>query len=163
MKEVLSSYPNQKSFKYGLIRGTYTDDLFFIGIYSGQTFDGTDRLSMAAQPDFLKMISDWNMGGKTIVLEGDRLFTASCIENIPDKQIFILTASEAIKEERHAERRDSQSAQFKQGRKTKVARIAAANNYTELPNNSKEEFTFAVQALKNAINVSRETLNRRSK
>ena len=45
-----------KTFKYGLVRGMANDKLNIVGIYDKSLFSGTDKLSMAVQPHFLKFV-----------------------------------------------------------------------------------------------------------
>ena len=56
---VKDSYPDMKYFTYGLVKGYHSKsaNLFIIGIYIGDTFDGTDKLSMAAQPVFIQFMT----------------------------------------------------------------------------------------------------------
>ena len=72
-----------------LLDAMYSDKLktYILGKYEkdGNTFQGTDRLSMAVQPDavkFLKSAKDVN-----IIFEGDRLFNSKFIDSIGDVKI----------------------------------------------------------------------------
>ena len=53
MKSILKNF-SLKKFKYGFVRGYYNDNIYFIGIYNNDVFSGTDKLSMAVQPHFVK-------------------------------------------------------------------------------------------------------------
>lgn len=101
-----------------------------LGIYddTGETFQGTDRLSMAVQPkaeEFLESLPD----GSVVLFEGDRLcnnkFLSFLAERLTPDQLMVLflSASETILEERHEDRGDNQTKQFQQSRKTKVANM----------------------------------------
>lgn len=120
--------------------------LIVLGVYDDkQTFGGTDRLSMAVQPDvkllITKLFEDKYYQHFTILFEGDRLFNISFIDWLksvtPNLILFILTTDNEILQQRHINRRDSQSPSWLNGRKTKINRIL--NNHKNiklLPNNN---------------------------
>ena len=58
VKSILMRFKPLKKFKYGLVQGLYNErlKLYIIGVYDGSIFSGTDKLSMAVQPDFIKLI-----------------------------------------------------------------------------------------------------------
>lgn len=106
---------------------TNTDGVYILGKYfeEGQTFSGTDRMSMAVQPEAIKFLA--SLPDDSIVLfEGDRLFTASflehCLDNY-DLEIIYLETDKSIREERYAERGSNQNETWLQGRETKIANI----------------------------------------
>lgn len=118
------------SFGFGLVRGTYygKDDVFVLGVYSDQErFGGTDRLSMAVQPDAIKFLV--HVLGKyprpTILFEGDRLFNASFLKAVTSLGEGVRTAFWILKTDREEldrrrhERRDTQTSTFKRSRATK--------------------------------------------
>tara|TARA_R100000773_G_scaffold22815_1_gene20116 strand:+ start:19852 stop:20379 length:528 start_codon:yes stop_codon:yes gene_type:complete len=115
--------PNQK-LKYGLLRGLVKDDTAVLGVYeNGETFSGTDRLSMAVQTHYDSYI---NRQLTNVVFEGDRLFTAnnliSLLETF-DTKIVILEADPQTLSERHKSRGDTQTEVFLRGRETKINNI----------------------------------------
>ena len=65
-----------QDYKYKKVRGHYNKELnlFIIGVYGTSVFGGTDKLSMAVQPDFTEFVSKYNEK-INILFEGDRLFT----------------------------------------------------------------------------------------
>jgi len=85
---------------------------------------GTDKLSMAVQPKAIEFVKQTS---SNIIFEGDRLFTASfleecvCLDDATTK-IIILEADNI--EKRYEERGSEQSEKFIQGRKTKYDNIA---------------------------------------
>jgi hypothetical protein len=103
-------------------------NLYILGKYEtgDNVFQGTDRLSMAVQPDamaFFESIKDAN-----VIFEGDRLFNGKMLDRLMelfpnDFKVLILTASHDTKEQRHVDRKDDQDDKFKNSRKTKISNI----------------------------------------
>lgn len=102
------------------------DDIYVLGKYEeGEVFSGTDRMSMAVQPEaikFLAMLPD----NAVILYEGDRLFTSSflehCLEHYNLDIVYLKTTKET-RQERYKERGSNQNETWLQGRETKVANI----------------------------------------
>lgn len=88
----------------------------------GETFSGTDRLSMAVAPKAIEWIS--TQPDELIVGEGDRLNNAGFFEACGDNLTIIhLTVSDAERERRYKERGSDQSEKFIQTCRTKCANI----------------------------------------
>jgi len=115
-----------------LVEGLYIPGhpVFVIGKYrpwyavEGE-FEGTDKLSMAVQPYLLAFLRGQPAGH--FVMEGDRLFTRSFLEQAAQwatVRVIILSAPAEELTNRHRIRNDSQGQQFIQSRKTKVANIS---------------------------------------
>jgi len=115
-----------------LLDAMYSEKLntYILGKYEndGNTFQGTDRLSMAVQPDavqFIKTIQNTN-----VIFEGDRLFNGKFIdeiENVTENyKVLILKASDKILDQRHIDRKDDQDDKFKNSRKTKISNIMSS-------------------------------------
>lgn len=111
-------------------------NLYILGKYvnDGNVFQGTDRLSMAVQPDAEKFFSNLayesNADDHTVnvIFEGDRLFNGKLLDKLSDWfpesfKVLILTASHDIKEQRHVDRKDDQDDKFKNSRATKISNI----------------------------------------
>lgn len=119
-----------------LISAMYNEelDLYILGKYEdGETFAGTDRLSMAVQPPMQDWIASHNCN---ILFEGDRIFNQSFLEfamGLPntDLQIVLLTAPKGILEARYKDRGSDQSEQFLKGRETKYSKIQS--NFELMP------------------------------
>ena len=119
-----------------LISAMYCEelDLYILGKYQeGETFAGTDRLSMAVQPEIHKWIQTNNCN---ILFEGDRIFNQSFLEfamGLPqtDLQIVMLTAPKTVLEQRYKDRGSDQSDQFLKGRETKYSKIQS--NFELMP------------------------------
>ena len=49
--------PVDSPFKYKLVNGLYNrkKNIYIIGIYNEELFSGTDKLSMAVQPNFVEL------------------------------------------------------------------------------------------------------------
>ena len=101
-------------------------DLYILGKYQeGETFAGTDRLSMAVQPKLQEWIAKNNCN---ILFEGDRVFNQSFLEfamNLPDTELEViyLKTDKAILEQRYQDRGSDQSEKFLKGRETKYNNI----------------------------------------
>mgnify|MGYP003330226043 CR=1 FL=1 len=101
-------------------------DLYILGKYEeGQTFSGTDRMSMAVQPEAIKFLK--TLPSNAVVLfEGDRLFTASflehCNENYDTTMIYLKTNKE-VRQERYKERGSNQDETWLRGRESKISNI----------------------------------------
>lgn len=138
MKKVINEYKPLKTFKYGLIRGLYDKEqnLYFIGIYDDSVFCGTDKLSMAVQPHFFKLID--KLPEARFVFEGDRLFNQSLFDKY-DCEIVVLNANEETIEQRHKQRSDNQTDRFKRAKQTKINNILNKNEVTVLDNNTEQD------------------------
>ena len=108
---------------------------------TGETFGGTDRMSMSIQPSIVKMfgsgIDNKSMG---FWFEGDRLFNSKLLHYIKDElkwpnYFFAVNASDEVKELRHAQR-DNQNATWLAGRRTKVANLINEFNLVAFDNNN---------------------------
>ena len=119
-----------------LISAMYNEemDLYILGKYQeGETFAGTDRLSMAVQPEIQKWVQSNNCN---ILFEGDRIFNQSFLEyamGLPDTdlQIVFLNAPKSILEQRYKDRGSDQSEQFLRGRETKYSNLQS--NFELMP------------------------------
>jgi hypothetical protein len=94
---------------------------------AGEVFAGTDRMSMAVQPEAVKFLKECQARGvKGLLFEGDRLtnlsFIEYCLDNY-DTQIFYLQVDPKTRDVRYAERGSNQDEKFLKGRETKYANI----------------------------------------
>jgi broad-specificity NMP kinase len=109
-------------------------DLYILGKYDeGETFAGTDRLSMAVQPPLQEWIASHNCN---ILFEGDRVFNQSFLEfcmGLPNTQLEVvfLKTPKNILEQRYKERGSEQSEQFLRGRETKYSNLMS--NFDLMP------------------------------
>lgn len=109
-------------------------DLYILGKYEeGETFAGTDRLSMAVQPPMQEWIASHNCN---VLFEGDRIFNQSFLEfamGLPDTdlQIVYLKAPKETLEQRYKDRGSDQSEQFLKGRETKYSNLLS--NFELMP------------------------------
>jgi hypothetical protein len=111
-----------------LVPTTYNQDLdlHIIGLYAPEEpFPGTDRLSMAVQPQAVKFIEETK---SNILFEGDRLGTQSFLEFLADQpdtdfKLWFIVADRVIIEHRHVSRGDTQTETFKKGRQTKIENL----------------------------------------
>ena len=109
-------------------------DLYVLGKYEeGETFAGTDRLSMAVQPIAQEFVSECK---SNILFEGDRIFNQSFLEfamGLPEVELDVvfLKAPKAILEQRYADRGSDQSETFLKGRATKYSNLLS--NFDLMP------------------------------
>ena len=107
-------------------------NLFILGKYEndGNTFQGTDRLSMAVQPDAEKFFMELDYDGEpvNVIFEGDRLFNGKMLDQLAsafpnDFKVLILKVKDNTLDQRHIDRKDDQDDKFKNSRKTKISNI----------------------------------------
>ena len=103
-------------------------NLYILGKYEtgDNVFQGTDRLSMAVQPDAIAFFE--SLENSNVIFEGDRLFNGKMLDRLSelfpnDFKVLILTASHNTKEQRHVDRKDDQDDKFKNSRATKISNI----------------------------------------
>ena len=151
MKKIMRNYAPLKNFSFGLVRGTYNlkQNLYFIGIYDDSTFSGTDKLSMAVQPHFFKLLD--KLQDATIVFEGDRLFNQSLFDKY-NCDIIVVEADRETLHKRHKKRADNQTEKFKKAKKTKIANIIAKNKVRIMPNNTEKESNKLYKTIIETIN-----------
>ena len=120
-------------------------NLYILGKYvnDGNVFQGTDRLSMAVQPDAEKFFErllnsqvyfdevSYDKGSVNVIFEGDRLFNGKLLDKLSEwfpesLKVLVLTASHDIKEQRHVDRKDDQDDKFKNSRATKISNITGS-------------------------------------
>lgn len=102
------------------------NNIYILGKYEeGEVFSGTDRMSMAVQPEAIKFLAQ--LPENSIVLyEGDRLFTASFLEDCLEKydlHIIHLKTNEEVREERYKLRGSNQDQTWLRGRESKINNI----------------------------------------
>ena len=111
-----------------LVSAMYNDerDLYILGKYEcNEVFAGTDRLSMACQPNIQEWIQSHNCN---VLFEGDRIFNQSFLEfamNLPDTEfdIIVLSAPKHELERRYEDRGSDQNEQFLRSRETKYSNL----------------------------------------
>jgi dephospho-CoA kinase len=127
MKRVIEFYtPEKKYDAFKLVPYLQNNNIYILGKYDdGEVFSGTDRMSMAVQPEAIKFLA--SLPEDSIVLyEGDRLFTSSFLEDCSEKydlKIIHLSTSVEVREERYKERSSNQNVTWLQGRETKINNI----------------------------------------
>tara|TARA_B100000941_G_C28410388_1_gene503107 strand:+ start:324 stop:869 length:546 start_codon:yes stop_codon:yes gene_type:complete len=125
MRLFLNTWDQTKPVKHGLVYGYLLgQETLLLGKYeSKEVFAGTDRLSMAVQPDFQTILDSKKYN---IVFEGDRLFIEKNLISLCsnyDTRVIILDASEGELKRRHLNRGDGQSEIFLKSRETKINNI----------------------------------------
>ena len=150
MKRIIKQHMPLKTFSYGLVKGLYSQEhnIYFIGIYDNSVFCGTDKLSMAVQPVFVKLLN--KMPDATFVFEGDRLFNQSLFDQ-KQCEIYVLEVNDEVLKARHEKRNDNQTDQFKRAKRTKIQNIKDNNTFTLLPNNTAEQTEECYKTILKAI------------
>jgi len=147
VKKIISENNLTDSFKWGkLVNGVKNDKISVLGIYgdSQDIFPGTDKLSMAVQPEviqYIKLEATRN-NLEHIIFEGDRLFKSSLFEiikNNVDFRIVVIKCDEEIKKQRHIKRKDKQNEKWLNSRKTAVSNIINNHNHFLKLNNTEQE------------------------
>jgi len=129
-------------FQFGLVRGIVDKDrsLWITGVYDGSVFEGGDKLSMAVQPVFIKMLHQLEGQDCAVIVEGDRLTNASLFREFPtETEGIIVEVSEEVLAERHAGRGAEQSDKFRQAKRTKVQNLEQEFGFERLSNNTEAE------------------------
>lgn len=147
MKELMKKYLFIEQFsQFKLVPYHQAGNFYILGKYEeGETFSGTDRMSMAVQPEAIKFLASLEKDS-VVLFEGDRLFTSSflehCVDNY-DTEILYLETDKTVRQERYKERGSNQNETWLQGRETKIANILSNMtlmfNTTKMKNNNKEE------------------------
>lgn len=124
MEEVGGFEPHFK--EYPLIDYHRSGDIFVLGKYEeGELFAGTDRLSMACQPNAVKFLSELR-DESVVLIEGDRLgnrsFIEDCFSKYPTLIVYLKTSSDT-REQRFSERGSDQNEQFLRSRETKLKNL----------------------------------------
>lgn len=150
MRRIIKNLMPLSTFKYKLVNGLYNrkKNIYIIGIYNEELFSGTDKLSMAVQPSFVELTRKVQSG--KFIFEGDRLFNQSLFDQVNCEKI-ILEADEDLIEQRHKNRNDTQSEQFKKAKRTKIQNIVDKYNVTIMKNNTKKDSDNIFNYIKNLL------------
>lgn len=121
-------------------------NIYVIGKYDeGEVFAGTDKLSMATQPNALTFVQETDAN---IIFEGDRLFNGSFLRSLVqhatsvphvDLKIILLTASQSVLQKRYGERGSDQSEQFLRSRMTKYDNLLMSFDLMDLIEETRNE------------------------
>lgn len=151
IKSILNNFKPLTKFKFGLIQGVRSKLLriYVIGVYDNSTFAGTDKLSMACQPDFLRLMKKLS-DNDLVIFEGDRLFNQSLFDEV-DCNIIILEANNDTLVNRHIDRRDNQTEKFIQSKFTKIRNIVNNNSVKIFTNDSPEHREYVIQHIMDIV------------
>jgi broad-specificity NMP kinase len=161
MKRLIDHYTPEKKYDVvKLVPYLQNNNIYILGKYDeGEVFSGTDRMSMAVQPAAIKFLA--SLPSNSIVLyEGDRLFTASFLEDCSEKydlNIIHLSTTADVREERYKERGSNQNITWLAGRESKISNILS--NLTlmfyvqSFPNNNKQEQLEVYNKIVEIVNV----------
>lgn len=126
MRKWMSTRTWTKDTPMKLLDTMVSGDIRLFGKYEdGDTFAGTDKLSMAVQPVVIEYLK--NPTHKINIFEGDRLTSVALFNEAIklgyDVSIVVLNVDDAERERRYAERGSNQPESWVQGRRTKVRNI----------------------------------------
>jgi len=159
MKRIIEDIkPEPKYNEFKLVPYLQKNNIYILGKYEdGEVFSGTDRMSMAVQPEAIKFL-DSLPNDSILLFEGDRLFTASFLEHCVEKfdtRIIHLQTERSIRQERYKERGSNQNETWLAGRETKVSNIltnfSLMFNTETFKNNTHEEQDIVYVAIKNMM------------
>jgi uridine kinase len=133
---------------WAVVLGKYDED---VGV-----FGGTDKMSMAVQPKAIEYLA--TEPTKVVIFEGDRLFTASFLEDCNAKyelHIIHLATSGDVREERYKDRGSNQDPTWLKGRESKISNILTnfdlMDRVETFNNNNLEEQAVILAHLKSLI------------
>jgi hypothetical protein len=156
--ELLNPEPKYNEIK--LVPYMQKDNIYILGKYeNGEVFSGTDRMSMAVQPEAIKFLA-FLPKYSILLFEGDRLFTSSflehCVERYETKIIYLKT-NKSVRQDRYKERGSEQNETWLAGRETKVSNImtnfALMFNTETFPNNTLEEQERVFEFIKDIVEL----------
>ena len=160
MKRLIEYYTPEKKYDvFKLVPYLQNNNIYILGKYDeGEVFSGTDRMSMAVQPEAIKFLA--SLPADSIVLyEGDRLFTASFLEDCAEKydlKIVHISTRADVREERYKERGSNQNVTWLQGRESKINNILTNMSLLffvdSFPNNDMFEQEIVFQTVINEVN-----------
>jgi hypothetical protein len=132
MKRLIETYKVEPKYnEVKLVPYLQKNNIYILGKYEeGEVFSGTDRMSMAVQPEAIKFLA-YLPKDSILLFEGDRLFTASFLEHcveLYDTSIIYLKTDRSIRQDRYKERGSNQNETWLAGRETKVSNIMS--NFT---------------------------------
>lgn len=135
-RKFMSDYDWLKVEPKKMLPALYCDELnlYVLGKYEdGETFAGTDKLSMAVQPIAQEFASSTKAN---ILFEGDRIFNQSFLEfamGLPgvELDVIFLKVPKPILEQRYRDRGSDQSEVFLRGRDTKYNNLLS--NFDLMP------------------------------
>ena len=80
VKELIKEYNINTKAKYEKIHFLIKDNIAILGVYSGETFEGSDKLSMAVAQDFDKFREIQKKHKFNVICEGDRFTNSKFIQ-----------------------------------------------------------------------------------
>jgi len=162
MKRIIEHYNMEPKYdSYKLVPYLQKNNIYVLGKYEeGEVFSGTDRMSMAVQPEAIKFLASLEKNA-VVLFEGDRLFTASflehCVENY-DTEILYLETDKDVRQERYKERGSNQNETWLRGRETKIANIMSNMtlmfNVYKFKNNNLQDQQTIVEYIMRTLEVS---------
>ena len=159
MKRIIEHYNMEPKYdSYKLVPYLQKNNIYVLGKYEeSEVFSGTDRMSMAVQPEAIKFLATLN-SNSVVLYEGDRLFTSSFLEDCVDKYettIIYLSTDKSVRQERYKERGSNQDETWLRGRESKIANImtnmALMFNTEKFANNNKNEQEIVYDYILNLI------------
>jgi broad-specificity NMP kinase len=160
MKSVMKTYGNDWTFhdEVKLVPYYNITKTYVLGKYpENEVFGGTDKMSMACQPEVVKFV-DSLPDDSVILFEGDRLFNNSFLDYCSkfDLKIVVLKATKEEKQRRYALRKSNQNEVWLCGRESKVNNICSnmllMPKVTTLPHQNPNDTFLATRKIMELIN-----------
>lgn len=155
MKRIINEFEMEPKYQeYKLVPYLQRGNIYILGKYEeGEVFSGTDRMSMAVQPEAIKFLNTLS-DDSIVIYEGDRLFTTSFLEYCMghyDLKIVYLETEREVRDKRCEERGSDQNEQWLQGRETKILNILSNMflmlNVSRYQNNNLKEQEVVFEAI----------------
>lgn len=161
MRNFMDSFDWERQSPAKLVETMYCKelDLHILGKYEdGEVFAGTDKLSMACQPEVTKWIQSHS---SNVLYEGDRLTGQKFYDALlalPDTEVTFIVLkkpSKEILEKRYADRGSDQNETFLAGRASKIDNILSNFDYmdyiTEVPNENPTDMYKIINMIKEIL------------
>lgn len=119
MQKMIQKLKCNQAVKLGLVNMHKSDKVAILGKYVGDTFDGSDKLSMSVATDFPKLKTWAKENEMTLLCEGDRFSNRSFIDLFQPEIVLI----EGSGEEGRIKRKSNQTRRQIQTIETRVKNI----------------------------------------
>jgi broad-specificity NMP kinase len=161
MRHFMNLYTWERQSPAKLVETMYCKelDLHILGKYEdGEVFAGTDKLSMACQPEVTKWLQSHS---SNVMYEGDRLTGQKFYDALlalPDTEVTFIVLKKPAKEileKRYAERGSDQNETFLAGRASKIDNILSNFDYmdyiTEVPNENEDDMAKIINLIEEIL------------
>lgn len=162
MRKFISEYASdwKKVSPAKLVEALYSEstDTYIVGKYEdGETFPGTDKLSMGCPPEVTKWLQSTSAN---VIFEGDRLTGGKFYDALTELKntklhIIVISVKEETLTERYKERGSDQNEVFLRGRATKISNVLSnfdlSEYISEFSNESLDDQKVILNYIKGAL------------